>query len=130
MGMLDEVMRGLGKDLIDLFVDNEATLIKRVTTYDEITDTETTDDTTEVLKVSPPFPYDTFKVDDKTILADDLMVLVPAKVLDELSFSLDVVPNSETTYFLTIAGVTYSLMNKKRYASGDQVALYELQLRN
>ena len=129
MGMLDEVMRGLPKDLIDLFVDNDATLMKRVTVYNELTDTEAVTNTPVDLKVSPPFPYDSYRIDDKTILMDDLMVLVSAKDLDDLGFSLEIVPGEEVKHFLTIAEVTYSVMNKKRYASGDQVALYELQLR-
>lgn len=129
MGMLDEVMRGLSPDLIDLFVSNESVITRRTTVYNEITDAETVTDTTAELKVSPPFPYDTYTIDDKTILSGDLRTLVPAQTLDELGFSLEISSNEEAKLFLTLGGVTYSVMGTKRYASGDQVALYEIHLR-
>lgn len=128
MGLLDNVFVPLAKNMIDLFVDNTSNLTRIVTVYDELANTESETTTVVSVKTSPPYPYDSRMIDNNTIIAGDVRALVSEQSL--VDAGMTIVFNSETKYFLTVGGVNYSVLDAKRYASGDEVAVTELHLRS
>lgn len=127
MGFLDEVFRDVSESLVNLFVDTPVTLTRTVATYNSDTNTESVSEDSVSVKASPPFPFNVRDIDNKAVLAQDLMILIPAKTLEDQNF--DPVPDSDTTVIIKVGGRDYSVVKVKKFTSGDQVALYEMQIR-
>lgn len=127
MALLDPIFRGLGKDLLAL-LGGTATLQKTVEDYDPDTDTSTTTTTEVVVKHSPPEAYTGYDIDGTVIQAGDAKTMVSAKELDEKGFSL--APGSHTRTYMVIGTQRWTIVRVNEIRSGDEVAVYELQLRH
>lgn len=128
MGSFDTLFRGLAKTITKIFVKVPATLTRLRQVVVEETD-ETTlilDKEVEVL-ISPPFPFDIQELNDTKILAQDLRCYLPAKSVEDLGF--DPVPTSNVQIIVNTQGRKYRLISIRPLAGGDEMALYEMQLR-
>ena len=129
MALLDSAFRDLAKTLLTVM--GVSATLKRVTpgTYSPISGESGTPTETEYsVKASPPEGYSKDLIDwtaasgrFDVILRDDLKTYIAAK-------GLTVVPTPSTDY-LTISGNKYRVVKSNLVWSGDQVALYEVQLR-
>jgi len=75
------------------------------------------------VKVSPPFPYDTTKIDGVNFLEKDCYAIV-----DKASISFVPAAKGWSLRFQNGAG-TWAIVGVAPYYSGDDVAAYELHLR-
>lgn len=127
MGALDEAFRDVAEVLVDSLVDNTSTFKRTVSTYNPESGDELKRTTELAIKTSPPFPFNRRFVDGQNVLADDLSLLVPAKPLEEAEFDPQL--SKDVQISVTISGKTYKVLRTTKFQSGDQTALWEMQLR-
>lgn len=123
MGALDSVFRDLASTLIGAFVSNTASLVRAVSVdYDPISGQEMQASVQSYsVKISPPEQFTMDEIDNTTILRYDLKTYIAAKDL-----VIQPEPRKDT---LSFGSVVYNVMKVTPHYSGDQVALWELQLR-
>lgn len=123
MGALDTAFRDVASSLIGVFVSNSSTLTRTLTpVYDPALGEDlSATPTTYSIKVAPPENYKFYEADGTAIRRTDLKTYIAAK-------DLAVVPDSQTDT-LTFNSVVYKIVSVKAHQSGDQIALWELQLR-
>ena len=128
MGQLDQVFRDTAPILIALFVDKLSTFRRVRQVYGPLTGTDVpvTDAEVEV-RLTPPEPYNIREIDGDSVLTQDLKAFAAALTLDDLEF--DPIPTSEVTISIQTRGRVYKAVTVKPVISGDEVALYEFQLR-
>lgn len=127
MGSLDAPIRDLIPTVMKIFRSGKTSLTRTVTTYDETTDTETQASQTIQIVTSPPLPFELREVDEKNILRTDLQLYVPAKDLDDNGF--DPRPDTNVRVIASSKGRNYEVRYAEVFDSGDQTALWRLQLR-
>jgi hypothetical protein len=97
------------------------TLITPAQSYSVATGATTTTTTSQTAYITPPEPYERKYVDGTSILAADLRTYMAASGL-----SGEPKPNAK----ITISGRSYTIIPPvKPIMTGEQIALYELQLR-
>lgn len=123
MGALDSVFRDLASTLIGSFVSNTATIVRAVAAdYDPVSGQEMQAAVQSYsIKISPPEQFNIDEIDNTTILRYDLRTYIAAKDL-----AIEPEPRKDT---LSFGSVVYNVMKVTPHYSGDQVALWELQLR-
>lgn len=118
-GALDSVFRPLAVQLINAF-GTTATWIKTAETFSATTGQTTRTETTYSVVVSPPEPYDTRRVDGSVIQVGDATCLLQGAAL---SFT------PEIGDLITILSTRWQVIGVNPIVSGEQIAAYELQLR-
>jgi hypothetical protein len=123
MGALDTAFRDIASSLIGVFVSDLSTLTRTpAPVYDPALGEDlAAAPTTYSIKVAPPENYKSHEIDGTAVRRTDLKTYVAAK-------DLAVVPDSQTDT-LTFNSVVYKIVSVKGHQSGDQIALWELQLR-
>jgi len=118
-GKLDKRMRALGQRLVDAY-GKPVTLRRTTSTYDPATGTTSTS-TTNYSVNGVLEGYEDSRIDGTVVQAGDLRVTIPAQ-------NLAIAPSMETDA-LVIGSGTWTLVNVRPTYSGEQVAIYELQVR-
>ena len=123
MGILDGPLKDLASLLIGTFSDNPATLVRMADLdYDPTTgETVPSAMASYSVKVTPPERYSLKEIDGTTVLATDVRVYLAAK-----DIAIEPSPRSDT---LTVSNHTYTVYKVTKHYSGDEVCLWELQLR-
>ncbi len=88
--------------------------------YDPTTGTVDSDTATHTAKVTPPQQYKQHLIDGDVIRIGDAQVYLPAQ---DLTFTPAI------GIMVSVAGSSWQIMNVNPIYTGDNVALYELQLR-
>lgn len=126
MGLLDGPLRSVAKTLINVLGAN-ATLRRRSSVYDAQHDLSTDTEESFALRISPPEPYASYRIDGTLILAGDAKCLVAASELESKGIVLP--PGSYTNLYLDIGTDKWTVVRTTALRSGDQAAAVELHLR-
>lgn len=135
MGVLDDPIRQLVEDMVGLFSETALSVTKRTRSYDAATDAETTSDRTVEVQFTPPVNVSLRNLSNlqgggsPEILASDLEIYAPAKAFDELVPPFDPTPDSESSVWVVLDGIKYSVTIAREVWSGDRRAMYQLFLR-
>jgi hypothetical protein len=124
MGALDSVFKDLASTLIGALVSNTATLVRAVAAdYDPTTGEELNAAVESYsVRITPPEKFDIKEIDGSSILQHDLRTYIAAK---------DLTTNPETRKdTLSFGNVVYNVVKVTPHYSGDEVCLWELQLRS
>lgn len=124
MGALDSPLRNLASTLISAFTDNYATLV-RITSagYDPVSGQEIQAAIQSYsVKITPPEKYREKEIDGTAIKQSDLKVYIAAQ-------DLAVSPTARTDT-LAVGSTVHNVVSVTAHFSGDQVCLWELQLRS
>lgn len=118
-GALDAEMRDTAKELADE-LGKPVTITRETSSFDPSTGDTTTTTTDYNANAAPPEQFNLDKVDGTLVQAGDVILAVPAK-------GLSISPN--TSDKAKFDGDTYTIASVRPRYSGEQVALWELQLR-
>jgi hypothetical protein len=128
MSQFDAEFRDAAEEIIAEFVATPTTM-QRV--RDAYTDTTGANSMSLVASASvlasPAIDYSVKEIDGMNILQGDMRMFVDAKSLEALVF--DPVPTSEIQVLVDQQGKKRRVVSVRPYPGGDQLALYELQLR-
>ena len=120
-GALDKVMRSVAKNLIGSFGTTAVITTYTGGTYDPITDATIPGEGVQtVITCSPPSEYKSYVIDGTRIQTGDMKILIPALVYETA-------PTTDQT--VTIRGDTYKVIGVMPISSGNQEAVWEVQLR-
>lgn len=125
MGLLDDLVRDAVSDVLGPalgLTDTPITITRHAEAYDGTQGLESgVTDTVHTVYASPPIEYTLREINGKTILAGDKKFLIAAK-------DLPIEPDPQTDR-LTHAGKVYKIVDVDVTSSGDQSALYTVQVR-
>jgi len=122
MGLLDEALRNVTSNVLNLFTDEMGSIRRRTEVYDLRTGVESSAYEKEYeVKFSPPFPYALKEIDGTAIQQGDFKLIVAAA-------DLTIEPDPKTDWVVR-HGVTYRIVKSNPIVSGDQAAAFELQCR-
>jgi len=124
MGLLDDVFTDLSEVLVDVFVDNPATVTRAESggTYDAVTGVTSTGSSVSFeAKVSPPENFEERFIDGDVVRRGDARVMLPAT--DSVTFA----PKAGDEVLLD--GVTWSVLDVENLVPGDRAAVHVLHLR-
>lgn len=124
MGALDGVFRTVADSVVKVFSDTPITLTRRSLDYDLATRTEDPNEASITPLASPSVPFQTRRVDGRSILATDVRVIVPSLQMG----TFDPKPTSEVVVEATVQGEKLAVKRARRLG-GDLEAAWELQLR-
>lgn len=118
---LDRRIPKRAKELLAKYGAAAVLIIPKGGTYDPTVGRTTGEVDTEIpVKITPPEPFDVSMVNNDTILSTDMQTYVAA-----LGLSLP----PETSGRLRYRGKEYKIERTRDTASGDEIALYWMQLR-
>jgi len=122
MTAVDAQFRQLAKDQIDEF-GTAATIVRTTSTFNNVTNVATTTAANYSIKISPPSVPVIQEVDGDHVRRDDLFALVA-----DLNNSAWTPPriNDDT---VTFQGTNYKIVGVTPTYSGDQIAMYKIQMR-
>lgn len=125
MSALDEAFRQVGESLIGA-LGASATLTLDENDWDPASGVETSPEETPIpITISPPAAYTAQEIDGTVVQVDDMKASAAAKKLEELGVNgVDL-----NKYRLTAGGSTFRIVRAFPVYSGDQVALWMMQLR-
>jgi len=118
-GALDSTMRGLASDLAGR-LGKTVTYVEVTESFDPATGQTTTTTTETQLAAVPPQSFNFDRIDDSVIKAGDAVVTLPV---------LDMPKEPTTDDRLKMDGTTWQIVRVKPVASGENFALYEVQIR-
>ena len=136
MGFLDAPFRELASLMTGMFTDTKARVKRVETVYDESTDVETKVPREFDVFFSPPTTVDLNSVSESsknmgpTILNTDLVAYAAAEAFESASPPFDPEPGDGASVYVRIAGRDHSVIRVVKFASGDQMALFEFILRS
>lgn len=120
-GALDGMMRSVAKSLIGTFGTTATITTHTGGNYDPITDgTVPGSDVQVVVPCSPPEEYKNYVIDGTRIQTGDMKILIPALVY---------ATSPVTAQTITIRGQIYKIISVIPVSSGNQEAVWEVQLR-
>lgn len=119
-GKLDSVMGPLATTLIADF-GGPVTLTRVTRVFNPATGKTTDTSTTFTVNMSPPNPYTKGRINGTVIQSSDLWAYIPASAPSGA-------PDGKTDE-ITLSGVKHKVVSVKPVYSGQQVAMYEVQLR-
>lgn len=124
MGALDSPLRQLASTLISTFVDNFATLVRiSAAGYDPVTGEEIQAAIQSYsVKTTPPEKYRDIEINGTSVKQYDLRVYIAAQ-----DIAISPTPRTDT---IAIGNVVHNVIKVTSHFSGDQVCLWELQLRS
>ena len=120
MPTLDATFRDLAKNLI-ADKGKVVTVVRETRTFVPATGKNTTVVTNYSAKISPPAPFNQNRINDTTIIQGDMSCLLAAK-------GFAITPTARTDKML-FDGTTWQIVAVNPIYSGEQVAAWELQLR-
>ena len=118
-GALDSEILPLAKELADEF-GKAVTLVSVSETFDPATGNTTTTETTHLVNAVPPQAFNKSRIDGSLIQAGDTVIGLPAQPLSDP-------PTTEDK--LRFDGGTWTVVAVDPIYSGEQVALYNVQVR-
>jgi len=118
-GKLDKRMRALGQRLVGTY--GKSVTLRRTTSSFDPSTGQTTESTTDYATSGVLENYADSRTDGTLIQTGDLQVTVPA-------LNLSVTPDQETDS-LMIDSEAWTIVNLSRIYSGEQQALYQMQVR-
>lgn len=121
MAALDTLLRSISEDLIAQ-LGTTATLHTSTRSFSVATGQVTVSDVNTTVQCTPPFPYEKERIDGTIVQSGDAETLIAAK-------TLATAPVAEKDE-LTFAGIRWKVIAVNPVYSGDEVAVYVLQLRS
>ena len=127
-GPLDNPFAKIAQTLIKTFVPTAKAWVRRLADgYVPTTGVDPITETTGTLRTGPPAPYKTRPVDGRSVLTDDLAIVVARLDIDESGF--DPFPADDATVLVTIDSSEYKIISFSTFKSGDLSAAFEFQIR-
>lgn len=124
MGSFDQLAQDLSKSIIEIFVTNPTTFERVEEVYNEDTGKSTKIREEVSVLASPPVGF-AYNEIGGSVLAQDMRMYVAAKSLGEF----DPVPTSNVQVLITVGVRKFKVIRSMPIYGGDEVALYDLQLR-
>lgn len=123
MGILDSPLRDLASTLISTFVDTASTLVRVLDSGDDPVTGETFPAAIQPfsVKTTPPENYKLHEIDGTAIQKSDLRLYIAAK-----DIAISPSPRTDT---LNLGGLVLNIIKVSPHYSGDQVCLWEMQVR-